>query len=81
MLRERGVNTDGMKAEDMRKELGSHQDFKFEKTRVEHLLKGHGHRVLFIPKYHCKLNPIKRVWAIAKQYTRAHCNYTFFQLE
>ena len=81
VLKERGVNTDGMKAEDMRKVLGSHHDFKYEKTRVEHYLHQRGHRVLFIPKYHCKLNPIERVWAEAKRFTRKHCNYTFPQLE
>ena len=31
VLKERGVNTDGMKAEDIRKVLGSHRDFKYEK--------------------------------------------------
>ena len=30
---------------------------------------------LFIPKYHCELNPIERCWSQAKRYTRAHCNY------
>ena len=81
VLRESGVNTEGMKAEDMHKILGSHNDFKFEKTRVENFLHQKGHRVLFIPKYHCELNPIKRVWGEAKRFTRKHCNYTFPQLE
>ena len=65
----------------MCKILCSHNDFKFEKTRVEHFLHQKGHRVLFIPKYHCELNPIERVWGEAKRFTRKHCNYTFPQLE
>ena len=35
-----------MNTEDMRKILGSHNDFKFEKTRVENFLHQKGHRVL-----------------------------------
>ena len=81
VLRERGINITNMTAPDMRKVLESHHDFKYEKTRVEHLLTKHGHRVFFIPKYHCELNPIERVWGHSKKYTRAHCNYSFRQLE
>jgi len=38
VLQERGVNTNGMDAEKMREILGSHPDFKFEKSRVERFL-------------------------------------------
>ena len=38
VLKERGVDTRGMKLEDMRKELASHEDFQNEKTKIEHYL-------------------------------------------
>ena len=38
-------------------------------------------KVMFIPKFHCEINPIERVWCHAKQYTRAHCDYSFQGLE
>ena len=34
----------------------------------------------FIPKFHCKLNPIERVWAQAMVYCRAYTNFTFNRL-
>ena len=67
--------------EDMALVLGSHHDFKYEKTAVEHLLEGHGFPCFFIPKFHCELNPIERVWGAAKRYTREHCDYSFAGLE
>lgn len=81
VLKERGINTKKMKAADMALVLGNHHDFKYEKTAIEHLMKGHGFYCFFIPKFHCELNPIERVWGEAKRYTRAHCDYSFAGLE
>ena len=67
---ERGVDVRGMKAEDMRKALKEMHDFKYEKTKVEAAISAIGHRCIFLPKYHCELNPIERVWGHAKKYTR-----------
>ena len=67
VLEERGINTKGMNADKMREILGSHPDFRNEKNRIEWMLtEKHGHIAYFLPKYHCKLNPIERVWAQAK---------------
>ena len=81
VLMERGVDVRGMKADDMRKTLKEMHDFKYEKTKVETMIAARGHRCIFIPKYHCELNPIERVWGHAKHYTRSHCDYTFAGLE
>ena len=80
-LLKRGVDVKGMIANDIRKKLKEMHDFKYEKTKVESTLSARGHRCMFIPKYHCDLNPIERVWVHAKQYTRRHCYYTFAVLE
>ena len=53
-------------------------DFKYKKTKLESLLATNGTGVL---KFHCELNPIERVWAQSKKYTRAHCDYSFKGLE
>lgn len=81
ILIERGVNVTKMKGDEMRSVLQNMHDFKYEKTRVERLLMDNGFRGYFIPKFHCELNPIERVWAESKRYTREHCDYTFPGLE
>lgn len=81
VLQERGVDTSGMKATDMRVVLGSHADFKNEKTALEHFVQEKTHRAIYLPKFHCELNPIERVWGEAKCFTRSHCDYSFAGLE
>ena len=81
VLEDKGINTDRMKAEQMHEILREMHDFKYEKTKLETLLLSHGYKGFFLPKFHCELNPIERVWAHSKAYTRAHCDYTFKGLE
>ena len=80
VLEERGINTRRMNADDMRVVLSNHEDFRTEKTIIEHHLVNRGHLVYFIPKFHCELNPIERVWGQAKVYTRMHTNFTLVRL-
>ena len=81
VLEERGVNTRGMKADQMRDILGSHPDFKYEKSLVERfLMEGKGHIVYMLPKFHCELNPIERVLAQSKRYSKAYCKYSIVSL-
>ena len=47
---------------------------------IEHLLEREGLKGIFLPKFHCELNPIERVWGQAKKYSRAHTNFTFIRL-
>ena len=60
MKRERGINSTTMVADDMRTVLANHEDFRTEKTLVEHFLTNRGHKVFLTPKFHCELNPIER---------------------
>ena len=81
VLEERGINTQNMNAEQMRAVLGSHPDFKNEKSSVERfLVEEKGHIMYMLPKFHCELNPIERVWAQAKRYARAYCKYSIKSL-
>ena len=80
VLEERGYDTKGLKLEEMRAILAEHDDFKNEKCRVDTFLSNRGHTCVFIPKFHCELNLIERVWSQSKRYTRAHCDYTIASL-
>ena len=80
ILRERGINTVTMKADDMRTVLSFHEDFATENNIVEEYLKSRGHQVYFLPKFHCELNAIERVWGQAKVYSRAYTNFTLSRL-
>ena len=71
VLEERGINTRTLVAKQMRQILAQHDDFKNEKSRVEHFIASKGHTLIFLPKFHPELNPIERVWAQAKRYTKA----------
>ena len=75
VLEERGINTATLRADDMRKILSNHDDFLNEKIILERFLIDRGHKVM-IPKFHCELNPIERVWGQAKCYSRAYTNFT-----
>ena len=80
ILEERGINTSSMKADDMKIVLSLHDDFRTEKTLVEKFLIDEGHKVMFLPKFHCELNPIERVWGQAKCYSWQYTNYTLVRL-
>ena len=64
----------------MRDIISKFPDFAGEKCQLEHILNNRGHVCIFIPKFHCELNPIERCWSQSKRYTRAYCNYTIMGL-
>ena len=41
--------------------LSKQDDFQFQDSLLEHKVKAKGHICIFLPKFHCELNPIKMV--------------------
>ena len=77
VLEERGSSTHHMVADQIREVLNSHPDFKNEKSTIERfLVEEKGNITYMLPKFHCELNPIERVWAQAKRNARAYCKYS-----
>uniref|UniRef100_A0A1I8AG94 DDE_3 domain-containing protein n=1 Tax=Steinernema glaseri TaxID=37863 RepID=A0A1I8AG94_9BILA len=55
----------------------------FEKFSTEEIAEEHGVNVLFLPPFHCRLNPIEMVWGLLKQSVRksATMNDTLEQIK
>ena len=50
--------------------LANHKDFFEQKSALEEILLARGHKCLFLPKFHCELNPIEMYWAYCKNLYR-----------
>lgn len=81
VLTERGLWREGMTKDQAMQLLGDQPDFKYEKCILEVLAEKYGQRVVWLPKFHCELNPIERVWCQSKQYTRQHTQYNMAGLK
>jgi hypothetical protein len=46
--------------------LSLQEDFTTEKPMLQHYIEGRGHICMFLPKFHCELNPIGMLWGYAK---------------
>ncbi len=59
--------------DDLRKILVQHPAF-IRTSKLELLAKKYGIDILFIPKYHCELNPIEGAWCQMKYFFRKNNN-------
>jgi len=70
----------GLTGAEMINIIKQHQDINNTKTILCELIEEHGHICVYLPKYHCELNPIERCWCHAKKYTRAYSNGSIIRL-
>ena len=80
VLQERGIDVKGLKADRMREKLNEFEDFSTQKTLLEELVHTKGHICLYLPKYHCEMNPIERNWCHAKKVARQYVNSSVVRL-
>ena len=80
VLEEWGVCTEAKKAKDMVKILKGYNDFNESKTVLTEAIERRGHMCVYLPNFHCGLNPIERCWCQAKQHTRAYANGSIVRL-
>ena len=50
----------------MERVLSLQEDFRTEKPLIQSLIEDAGHVCLFLPKFHCELNPIEMLWGYGK---------------
>jgi hypothetical protein len=55
-------------------------DFLAEKPLLQLVIEKAGHKCLFLPKFHCKLNPIEMVWGQAEHHEHFLLALNFSQL-
>ena len=46
--------------------LQNHKDFREQQSIIAQLIEDRGHKCIFLPKFHCELNPIEMYWGYAK---------------
>ncbi|CAF3196935.1 unnamed protein product [Rotaria socialis] len=61
---------------ELRKILSDHPAFQ-NVSKLENLGRKYNIKVIFVPKFHCELNPIEGVWCYMKQYVRKMTDQTF----
>lgn len=81
ILEERGCYQPHYSLEICREYLSLHHDFAEEKNWLEQVITSHGHAMIFLPKFHCELNYIEKVWAYTKAYLRRNCTFNFKTLK
>lgn len=60
----------------MQRMLSLQDDFKNEKPLLQLVIEKAGHKCLFLPKFHCELNPIEMVWGQLKRRKLFLCLFT-----
>jgi hypothetical protein len=57
--------------------MATNPDFLEQKSVLEETIREAGFICLFLPKFHCELNPIESYWGAAKRFARANCDYSW----
>ena len=60
----------------MKEILSGHIAFK-SITKLEKLSLENGFKIIFVPKFHCELNPIEGLWCFMKRYVRTRTDQNF----
>jgi hypothetical protein len=56
--------------------LAKEPDFQAQRGQLAEELEALSRRMIFYPKFHCKLNFIELFWCSAKFYARENCGYS-----
>ena len=78
---ELGFDIDSIeKLNDLKALLVIHPAFSVS-SKLEELGKKYGVKIIFLPKFHCELNPMEGVWCHNKQYVRRRTDQKFEKMK
>jgi transposase len=66
---------------ELREKLQTHPAFNGTNTHLEKLALKYGVKIIWVPKYHCELNPIEGFWCYLKRYVRENNDQNFNKLD
>lgn len=46
-----------------------------KKPKLQRVIEAYCHMCMFLPKFHCELNPVERVFSVIKRFVRERCTY------
>lgn len=49
-------------------------------SKLQRYIESRGHLCKFLPKFHCELNPVERIFAVLKRFVRERCTYTYSEM-
>jgi transposase len=57
------------------------QTIFFDRFKVDKLIEGQGHKILWLPPHHCHFNPTGLVWLQAKRYYKRSFGQNWFKMD
>ena len=60
--------------------LSLQANFTNEKPMIQHYIESQGHVCMFLPKFHCELNPIEMLWGFMKYSKYSYLSVTVYIL-
>jgi len=80
ILDERGIQTRGLKKQAGIALLASQPDFKAQEEWLVEVSRELDCDIVFLPKFHCELNPIEMFWGWLKRRLREECDFEYASL-
>jgi len=75
ILAERGIQTRGLKKQAAIALLASQPDFQVQEEWLVEVSRELDCSIVFLPKFHCELNPIEMFWGWLKRRLREECDF------
>jgi len=76
---EKNTSSREIKLPEIRERVCLHTEFS-NITKLENISKDYEAKIIWIPKFHCELNPIEGLWCYSKRYVRENNDQNYANL-